>query len=54
MSLPIRCRWSSACLQNDLPVSVLYAGAAALSVLFVLLVAVIGASFRRKASARVV
>jgi hypothetical protein len=44
----------AALMQNDLPVSLLYAGAAALSALFVLLVAVMVASFRRKARARVV
>jgi len=43
----------AALMQNDLPVSVLYAGAVALSALFVLLVAVTVASFRRKAPARV-
>jgi hypothetical protein len=41
-------------MQNDLPTVVLYAGAVAMSVLLVSLVAVIVASLRRKAPARVV
>jgi hypothetical protein len=41
-------------MQNDLPTGVLYAGAVAMSVLLVSLVAVIVAGLRRKAPARVV
>lgn len=44
----------AALMQNDLPSSVLYAGAVVLSATFVLLVAVTVASFRRKVPARVV
>ena len=41
-------------MQNELPIAVLYAGAVALSALFVFLVAVTVSSFRRKVPARVV